>query len=122
MGIVSASSLQNWSSFDGNVTFTIDLIHLKKKNYIIIEIKLKPSVISLLGNKSDGKNYKFDINPDHTHFLIYDDCQASSAAAASESDQDGSMSYDTFRDRVEALFTRSLTYYKNKTSKSNFKR
>lgn len=55
------------------------------------------------GNKITGKIFRFDLNEDHTHFIIYD---------AEKSDSDN-MNYDTFRNRAELLFTKSLFYYYN---------
>lgn len=46
--------------------------------------------------------YRFDLNADHTHFLIYD---------ASKNDTEH-MNYTLFRYRVESLFTKSLSHYR----------
>ena len=107
LGIVAASCLQNWSSFDGNT-----------------------SLITASGNRINGKsNYRFDINPDHTHFIIYDDISAkkettnlntSLVVGANPTPDDlSTIDYDLFRNMIESLFTRSLSYYKRKLYDKN---
>jgi hypothetical protein len=100
IGILSASTLQNWSSFDGS----------------------QLCVIPAIGSKSDGKSYKFDMNPDHTHAVIYDDyAQQNSMANQNEAtmanEENSPPSYNQFRDQVESLLTRSLSFYKRKDIK-----
>lgn len=76
------------------------------------------------------KSYKFDANPDHTHFIIYDDLAVAAHTANAPNKEtailssminlnceDGLMNYDQFRNRIESLFTRSLTYYKRRLFK-----
>ena len=86
IGIVSASTLQNYPSFDGNST-----------------------VLTSSGNKTTGKNYRFDVNPDHSHLIIYDDLKP-----VDNSEEIDRLGYDQFRNKIENLFTRSLGYYKRK--------
>ena len=84
--MVSASSLKNWSSFDG-----------------------ESSILTASGNKSFGKVHRFDVNSNHTHFIIYDDLST---------EHKNLLSYDEFRNKTELFFTRSLTYYRKKLLKS----
>ncbi|CAF0859038.1 unnamed protein product [Brachionus calyciflorus] len=99
IGIVSASTLQNWSFFDG-----------------------VSSLLTASGNKTNKNMYRFDINPDHTHFIIYDDLNNNSndligvSSMVNIADTEG-LSYDRFRDKVESLLTRSLSYYKKVSNK-----
>ena len=100
---MAASSLQNWSSFDGTViTYTLQFYPYEWLN----TSNKKPSVIPASGIKSDGNSYRFDINPDHTHFLIYDD----SRQAKTPPDFDLNM----FRDQIETLFVCLLSYYRRR--------
>lgn len=69
------------------------------------------------GNKTNKNMYRFDVNPDHTHFIIYDDLSNASDALGFSSLTNinlDSLSYDRFRDRIESLLTRSLSYYSKK--------
>lgn len=88
IGIVSASSLKNWSSFDGQST-----------------------ILTASGNKSFGKVHRFDVNSNHTHFVIYDDLEK----ITNEEKQE--ITYDEFRNKTVMLFTRSLSYYRKKLFK-----
>lgn len=60
---------------------------------------------------------RFDINPDHTHFIIYDDLSdaigdINGFTSISNLNNNEYLSYARFRDKIESLFTRSLNYYK----------
>ena len=50
--------------------------------------------------------FRFDVNPDHSHLIIYDD------VTDKDMDLNDSISYDEFRNRTEFLFTKRLTYYR----------
>lgn len=54
IGIIRASNLQNYSSFDGS----------------------DGGLIKLAGNKTIGKLFRFDLNADHSHVIIFDDNKA----------------------------------------------
>jgi len=58
-----------------------------------------------------GKVYRFDVNSDHTNFLIYDE---DSSKLTETDDSSIQLSYDQFRNRVESLFTRCLSSYKRR--------
>lgn len=58
-----------------------------------------------------GKVYRFDVNSDHTNFLIYDE---DSSRLTDTDDSSIQLSYDQFRNRVESLFTRCLSSYKRR--------
>jgi len=93
IGIVSAKTLLNSSAFDGKTTF-----------------------VSCSGNKTSGKVTRFDINEEHTHLLILDDL------GVADNDEGNQLNFDQFRNKVEWLFTRPLSYYRRKvlnTSKSS---
>ncbi len=108
IGVVAASSIQGWSSaFDGQA-----------------------HIVTASGNKTMGKSgqYRFDVNPDHTHFVIYDDVTPAVAAARSSTVETGGggsvdqqqqpqMEIDHFRYWIESLLTRSLVYYKKRVFK-----
>lgn len=69
------------------------------------------------GNKTNKNMLRFDINPDHTHFIIYDDLSDSIGdingfTSISNLNNNEYLSYARFRDKIESLFTRSLNYYK----------
>ena len=85
---MSASTLKNWSSFDGQST-----------------------ILTASGNKSFGKVHRFDVNSNHTHFIIYDDLEKVT------NDEKQEITYDEFRNRTLMLFTRSLSYYRKKLFK-----
>ncbi|RNA27855.1 transient receptor potential cation channel subfamily M member 2-like isoform X2 [Brachionus plicatilis] len=94
LGIISASTLQNYSSFDG-VT----------------------PILTASGNKTNKNMLRFDINPDHTHFIIYDDLSESMGdttgfSSVSNLNNLETLTYCRFRDKMESLLTRSLNYYK----------
>jgi hypothetical protein len=61
------------------------------------------------GNKLTGKTFRFDLNPDHTHFIIYN-----------EKNNSEQMNYNSFRNRLESLFTKSLSHYKRVLASSMF--
>ena len=108
IGVVAASSMQNWSSFDGQTV-----------------------IVTASGNKTMGKSgqYRFDVNPDHTHFIVYDDVTPAAAVAAGrpsetltvgdqqQQQQQAPIEIDQFRYLIESLLTRSLTYYKKRVFK-----
>lgn len=73
---------------------------------------LKSAVIPASGNKTDSNGFRFDINPDHTHFIIYDDSRRLDRPT-----EDDLETFDVFRDRIESLLTRSLSYYRRRTTK-----
>lgn len=76
-------------------------------------LQKQPTVIPASGIKSETSGgFRFDINPDHTHFIIYDDLKRNRS-----DDNEQVESYTVFRDRVESLLTRPLNYYKKKTKK-----
>jgi hypothetical protein len=54
-----------------------------------------------------GKLQRFDLNADHSHAIIYDDIML---------ENDDQISYDEFRNKLEFLFTKSLSYYKHRGS------
>jgi hypothetical protein len=60
------------------------------------------------GNKQTEENFSFDLNADHTHFII---CQ-------NEKNKNDSINYSSFRNRLELLFTKSLSHWKRKSIKS----
>jgi hypothetical protein len=74
-----------------------------------------------------GKIYKFDVNPSHTHLIIYDDVSQQKVSESVAIPNLGSitnlvtenteLTYDRFRNRIEYLLTRSLTHYKRKIFK-----
>lgn len=68
------------------------------------------------GNKTNKNMPRYDINPDHTHFIIYDDIsdylgESIGLSSMTINNLEG-LSYNRFRDKIESLFTRSLNYYK----------
>ncbi len=65
-------------------------------------------LVTATGNKINGKQYRFDLNANHTHFIIYDKTRKTTAIASDDND----MSYIAFRSHVELLLTRSLAHYK----------
>ena len=87
-------------------------------------------MLSITGNKTSSalsggtKTYKFDANPDHTHFIIYEDeilqtvgkkpIDLTSSINNLSSD-DGCWRHEEFRSRLEYLFTRSLKSYMRKS-------
>lgn len=80
-------------------------------------------MLTASGNKAAKNTFRFDVNPDHTHFIIYDDLPNnnqteiggfSSLTSINVVGTNDQLSYDQFRDKIESLFTRSLAYYKRK--------
>ena len=57
-------------------------------------------------NKQTEENFSFDLNADHTHFII---CQ---------NEKNDSINYHSFRNRLELLFTKSLSDGKQESIKS----
>lgn len=65
-------------------------------------------MIPASGNKSESSGFRFDINPDHSHFIIYDDSRPT---------DDELECFEVFRDCIESLLIRPLSYYKRKSTK-----
>lgn len=84
-------------------------------------------MLTISGNKTSSssstgtKAYKFDVNPDHTHFIIYDDeskkPMSMDASLSNLNHDEHMLSRDEFRSKLEYLFTRSLSYYKRQLTK-----
>ena len=87
IGILSSKTLLNSSFFDGKSTF-----------------------LQCSGNKTTGKSTRFDVNPGHTHLIIFDDSQVPTDAA----DETIKLDFNYFRNRLESLFTCTLGYYRRK--------
>ena len=112
IGIVSASSLQNHASFDGSVwffffffiLFFIFLVNLFSDCVFILFIFLmKTTILTASGNRTSGKEFRFDVNPSHTHFVIYNDTFTPGNEITDENGQ--TLDYTLFRSRVESLLT-----------------
>lgn len=87
----------------------------------------KTTALKATGNKSDGSEYRFDPNPNHTHMIIYNDLINHLANSRLRDNPSGDsllnevsydpksvklVSYDLFRSRIESMLTRSLSHYK----------
>jgi hypothetical protein len=72
----------------------------------------KTTILTASGNRTSGKEFRFDANPNHTHMIIYNDTSVNEAKVSEGTAQ--RIEYNSFRCRVESLLTRSLSYYKRK--------